>query len=453
MGKRMKDTYKPLLFTTTMRNPDRIKYFLNILLKYNGQILTDDLATTIIGDCVKLGVYRPNKKTDEIRDKWSTISSPDPAEFVLSDEEVNWVLENNLNIKNGKIIKPKMAGFDYGWPSRFDTYYDLMKHLGFVYYSIGEEIVFSELGKLYANSISIVIEDETIKVTDNHPEFREQAFLQSMAKYQRNNPFKRVLNNNSPLILLLQVIQKLNNDKDYNSVGISRNEIPLLLYWKDNSAERLYQRIKLLREKYRYNPSWETIISICQDEIMEGKDSKKPSTIMEDMPDEFIRKMRLTGIISYRGGGRFLDINTTELEKVNYILDKYSNPLNFNNEKNYFNYMSETDNTLLAFKTKEVDKNIKESLLMDWVKHYSFETVKEELKILSEKKLSKDFILKEMERHVRFEFLAAIAIKSAFKNVRVIPNYNPGDDGIPRSTAGGHGNQEILNVSKAKMVF
>ena len=243
-----KDKYKPLLFTTTMRNPDRIKYFLNVLLKYNGQTLTDKLATHIMGNCIKFGIYRPMKKTDNIRSKWSTISSPEPAEFLLSDDEVRWVLNNNLNKKNGKIIKPKMAGFDYGWPSRFDTYYDLMKHLGFVYYSIGEKIVFSELGELYANSISIIIENKIIKVIDNHPELREQSFLQSMAKYQRNNPFKRVLNNNSPLILLLQVIQKLNNDKNFNSAGISRSEIPLLLYWKDNDAESLYQRIKLLRE-------------------------------------------------------------------------------------------------------------------------------------------------------------------------------------------------------------
>ena len=441
MAKRQ-EQYKPLLFTTTMRNPDRIKYFLNVLLHYNGQVLTDKLATQIMGDCIKIGIYRPMKKTNEIKAKWSTISSPEPAELVLSDKEVNWILANNLNIKNGKIIKPKMAGFDYGWPSRFDTYYDLMKHLGFVYYSIGEKIVFSELGQLYANSISIEVDEGIIEVTDNHPEFREQAFLQSMAKYQRNNPFKRVLNNNSPLILLLQVIKKLNNDKDFNSVGISRSEIPLLLYWKDNDADGLYQRIKLLRKEYRYNPSWETIISICQNEIMEGNDIKRePKTIMEELPDEFIRKMRLTGIISYRGGGRFLDINKTELEKVNYILDKYSNPLNFSDERKYFNYMSETDTTLLSFETKEVDQNIKETLLMDWVNHYSFETLKEELKILSEKKLSKDLILKEMGRPERLEFLTAIAIKSAFRNVRVIPNYNPGDDGIPRSTAGGAGDQ------------
>lgn len=441
MAKRQ-EQYKPLLFTTTMRNPDRIKYFLNVLLHYNGQVLTDKLATQIMGDCIKIGIYRPMKKTNEIKAKWSTISSPEPAEFVLSDKEVNWILDNNLNIKNGKIIKPKMAGFDYGWPSRFDTYYDLMKHLGFVYYSIGEKIVFSELGQLYANSISIQVDEGIIELTDNHPEFREQAFLQSMAKYQRNNPFKRVLNNNSPLILLLKTIQKLNTDKDFNPVGISRNEIPLLLYWKDNNAEDLYKRIKKLRQNHNYNPSWETIISICQDEIMEGKDIKRePKTIMEELPDEFIRKMRLTGIISYRGGGRFLDINKNELEKVNYILEKYSTPNNFDDEKEYFKYMSQTDNKLLSFETKTVDPNVKETLLLDWVNHYSFETLKEELKNLSESKLSKDIILKAMGRPERLEFLTAIAIKSSFKNVRVIPNYNPGDDGIPRSTAGGNGDQ------------
>ena len=52
-----------------------------------------------------------------------------------------------------------------------------------------------------------------------------------MAKSQRNNPFVRVLNDNIPLILLLQVIQKLNSDEDFNSVGISRLELPLVLYW------------------------------------------------------------------------------------------------------------------------------------------------------------------------------------------------------------------------------
>jgi len=48
-----------------------------------------------------------------------------------------------------------------------------------------------------------------------------------------------------------------------------------------------------------------------------GGDFKKfeAKSIMVEYPDEFIRKMRLTGLISLRGGGRFIDINQNEIEK------------------------------------------------------------------------------------------------------------------------------------------
>jgi len=39
-----KSEYKPLLFTTTLRNPERLKWFLGVLKNYNGQILTNELA-------------------------------------------------------------------------------------------------------------------------------------------------------------------------------------------------------------------------------------------------------------------------------------------------------------------------------------------------------------------------------------------------------------------------
>ncbi len=58
---------------------------------------------------------------------------------------------------------------------------------------------------------------------------------------------------------------------------------------------------------------------------MNGEFKKfKPKSVMVDYPDEFIRKMRLTGLISLRGGGRFIDINKNEQEKVDYILKNYS---------------------------------------------------------------------------------------------------------------------------------
>jgi len=165
---------------------------------------------------------------------------------------------------------------------------------------LGEKIRFSEIGLNLVDS--------------KHPEFEQQAFLNAFVKHQSNSPFRRVRNENVPLILLLEVIKKLNSDKDFNDAGISKFELPLVIYWKDNDAEKLYQRIKKLRKDFGYSPSWEVITEICRDEIVEGQDIvRDDKSIMVDYPDEFIKKMRLTGLISLRGSGRFIDINQFHL--------------------------------------------------------------------------------------------------------------------------------------------
>ncbi len=447
--KKRKATFKPLLFTTTVRNPKRVKGLLYILSKFNNQILTDELTEKIIGELVRYGIYRPINISENIKQKWSSTKRGEFAEILLTDEEVKYVLINNPQ-------SHKESGFEKGWPSRFATFYDFAKELGFVYFWINEKIQFSEIGLRLANSIKIEVQDDFILYSEPHPEFEQQAFLHAMAKYQRNNPFVRVLNNNVPLILLLEVIKKLNEDKSFNNVGISKLELPLILYWKDNNSHNLYLRIKKLREDYGFSPSWEVITDICQNEIMNGEDVvRDEKSIMVDYPDEFIRKMRLTGLISLRGGGRFVDINKNEEEKVSYILKTYSDYPTFSSERDYFDYMATTDENLIIDTTKPVEIKESDKLLSNWVAYYPWKTIKKELILLSKRGKSKDEILKYLSHPVRLEFLTAIAIKSIYKDVIVIPNYPIDDEGIPTSTAGGQNNQgdiECLEDDKGVLV-
>ena len=51
--KKNQEQYSPILFTTTLRSPERCKYLLKIIQKYNGQVLDDNLAIQIMKDCVK----------------------------------------------------------------------------------------------------------------------------------------------------------------------------------------------------------------------------------------------------------------------------------------------------------------------------------------------------------------------------------------------------------------
>ena len=264
--------------------------------------------------------------------------------------------------------------------------------------------------------------------------------MQSLARSQRANPFEKVLNDNIPLLLLLQTIRLVNADSSCrNNCGISRKEIPLLLFWKDNNASELYTRIKQLRKDYGYTPSDEVIIDICINEIMQGNYKKfDPRSIMNDYVDEFIRKMRMSGLISLRGAGRFIDINHNEDNKVDYILNNYSDYERFDDEHKYFEYMSKIDKNLIAQKAEIVSEEKTNDLLSEWVKTYEWNKIKEELHSLATRKPSKDDVLKFLAAPVRLEFLTALAIKSKLPAVIVKPNYSCDDTGLPTSTAGGN---------------
>jgi len=427
--------YKPLLFTTTMRNPMRMKALLNVLKQYNGQLLTDGLSIEIMGVIISYGLYRPTKAvTNSIEEKWGAKKISEKSQIgikVLDQQEIRHLLIHNPQ-------KHKEAGFKRGWPSRFATIFDFAKELGFIYYEVGALIEFSSIGLRLADSVEINIDNDFIIYSEPNPEVEQQAFRNTLAKSQRCNPFVRVLNENVPLILLLDVIKKINNDDNYNNVGIAIHEIPLILFWKNNDSEELYQRIKLLRKQYGYSPTWEIIIDICINEIMGGEYKEfEPKTIMLDYTDEFIRKMRLTGLISIRGGGRFIDINYNELEKVNYILENYSDYPKFITGREYFNYMSEVDENLISFTAIETTIEQNNSLLNRWTNIYNWEKIKAELNILNRKGITKDDTLKYLANPIRLEFLTSLAIKSKFPHITVIPNYPCDDEGIPTSTAGG----------------
>lgn len=433
MKKKKTPEYKPLLFTTTMRNPGRMKYFLFVLQGFNGSNLTNDVAKKICGEMIRYGIYRPMKKSKTVKEKWKSTKSPDFSDYLLSDEEVAYMLENNPQ-------NHKEAGFAKGWPSRFATEYDFTKELGLVFFEPNKPIVISDLGKHLLKSINVNVEDNAfITVEIEHPEYEQQVFLQALAKSQRKNPFVRVLNDNIPLILLLQVIHLLNTDPHQNGCGISRRELPLLIFWKNNNAQSLYNRIVKLRKDYGYNPSDEVIAHICLDEIMCGDFKEfKVKSIMDEYPDEFIRKMRMTGLISMRGAGRFLDVNKNETEKIDYVLSHYAKYTHYTDEQEYFNYMAELDPNLINIQSKPIDASNSETLLSEWLTVYPWTIIKEELNNLSAKKASSDNVLKLLAAPSRLEFLTALAIKSKLPSVRVIPNYSCDDTGLPISTASGN---------------
>jgi hypothetical protein len=141
-----------------------------------------------------------------------------------------------------------------------------------------------------------------------------------------------------------------------------------------------------------------------------------------------------------RGGGRFIDINKKEQDKVDYVLENYSDYKKYDAEESYFEYISTIDENLISFVPKPVSVVEQDKFLAKWVGIYAWDTIKAEMLNLSSKRLTKDETLKYLSNPVRLEFLTALAVKSKFPDVKVIPNYPIDDEGIPTATAGGVGN-------------
>lgn len=414
---------KPLSFNTTMRNPDRLAAFLSVLSKYEGQILTNDIIYEVCYELImeKLYVTQTQKQVSE----WKMILDSD--EYYTRKQAIEIVKITPQNHKE--------AGFDKGWASRFDTWYKLSMEFGFCYYSMGEKIEISKLGHL-------LIDAYHKNPIDN--EMIQNIFLNAMAKFQTSTPFRKILQQNVPLLLLLRVLRKLRDDKTEKSVGIFRKEICFFLCWSNNDADSLYHYIKDFRKRYGFNYSDELIYEKCLelfiDEEHQDVDSLKTyikfKKLLRETPDEYIRKMRITGIISLRGNGRFLDFNSLESEKIEYLLSHYGEPVNIEDKKKYYEYLSVCDNNLLKIKEKSVeDVNLKQRVLLQFAQIYTDEKLQKEL-VQTYKGESRDELLKFIEAPTRLEFLTSIALVKHFPEIRVLPNYSIDDEGLPKFTAG-----------------
>ncbi len=349
----------------------------------------------------------------------------DSNEYLFSDEELERIIE----------ISPqqhKEMGFEHGWESRFDTWYKLMRELGFCYYAKDEKILISDSAKM----LILAYYD---KENDTFKESVDESvvgavFLNALSKYEARNPYKKNLNHNTHFKLLLSLLKRL---KNAHLTPLSVKEIPILLCWRNDNANELYDYIIHLRQeivtinKTEFSYSDEFICKKCL-KLLESvnKIRFKMSQITNEAVDEYVRKMRITGLISLRGNGRFIDINTNENNKIDCILqthkafkgdyldDTQANKLAF------FNYRASVDSFLVSVTPVSADESVKTNQLNELATTYTKDFIKQELLITCNKKQeSKDSFLKFINRSLRLEFLSAIFLKQPFKHLSLIPHY------------------------------
>lgn len=390
--------------------------------------MTHDIIMKVVHNAIKEKLYTP----------LIVNRTPDLAHILKSDDEnysdrqINFIIEMSPQ-------KHKEAGFDYGWDSRFDTIFKLPMEFGFVRYAMGESIRISTTGHMLIDALN---EEEP------NEEKIQMVFLNSMMKYQSNNPYRKNANSNVPFILLLQVLKMLKEDTQENGAGVFRQELSLFICWPDNDAKALYNKIKQIRSTAGYSYSDEYMYEICL-ELLGASDKQrnrfKLSQICGEAVDEYIRKMRTTGIISLRGNGRFIDYNAWEIGKIDYILENYSEYKSFESKDEYFEYMGTVDTAVVRMESSVPadTTDLRRSSLMRFAAEYSKEVIYSELHKVCTKTASTDYMLKLLPGPVRLEFLTSIAMVQNFENLNVIPNYTIDDEGLPTNTASG-GKADII---------
>jgi restriction endonuclease len=161
--------------------------------------------------------------------------------------------------------------------------------------------------------------------------------------------------------------------------------------------------------------------------------------ICHEAVDEYIRKMRMSGLLSLRGNGRFLDINSFEAESAVYVMDTYMEYPKFDDEDAYIDYMGTIDSKILQIEAKQtIDfSDVRKQTLYKYASEISKESIQKELLLVCEKKESKHNILRFINAPTRLEFLTSIALVQNFEGLDVNPNYSVDDEGLPTFTASG----------------
>jgi len=425
--------HKPLSFTTTMRNPERVAGFLACLKQFDGQTLTNELIDKIAKQIIKQKLYKPMSigRTPALRSIYE-------SDETFTEEQLDQILEDNPQ-------NHKEAGFDKGWPSRFDTWFGEMgKELGLVYYEMNKPIRISQAGHMLCDAYdSLSADDDVSKKVQN-------VFLNGFIKFQSNNPLRRNANENVPVVLLMNVIKLLKNDDDENDAGISRKEIPFVLCWPDNDANKLYRFIKRFRNEYRFKASDDTVYNLCLGLLGSTNQTRfKKSQITKESVDDFLRKIKITGVFTLRGMGRFVDFNKLEHEKIDYVLANYGEYREFDNELDYYNFVGSMDPKIISIETDTVTYNItdiRKAKLIEIAQKYSNEQIRDELELLSSNRKSSDEYLSDIDEPTRLEFLTSVALQQTLEDVSVEANYAIDDEGNPTFTArGGIGDIEVYD--------
>ena len=455
---------KPWSISTTVRNPYRLRDFLSVLKKLEGNPFNYENQIKYQILLIQNKFYKP-----------TNLTKGQEAYFNNMEIEMPFnVAKKMFDTQNYK--DPAMRGRNSVAP--------LTKMGLCIAKNSAKEVKITSLGEYF--------------LSENYD--LGELFFIFFLKWQLPNPDSRSFSkkdgfNIKPFIGSLHLINEVNKlwfNEGYKPIGINKDEfslfVPTLINCKDikQQAQKLIEyRIGIRSQKNNKNKKeFENIFKEkFAKSFLETSETNKVEKFLEnlkDYGDNTIRYFRLTRFLYIRGGGFYVDLEQRRAIELEKLLNTDSAaPLNFKNTGQYIEYLADIRQPILPWETKaqlykitinlnnDINEYIEDleskkqklpifkflnikKLEMKELKQY-IESLRiyrrklQELKIYLESQDSskieeyiealKNIHHSENKKSIELEKLLTLALNALNDALEIKPNYPVGDDNEPTFTA------------------
>lgn len=348
--------------STTVRNPERVVPFIKAMEQFEGLAFGEETQIDYFKALIKAKAYKPEGLPKKFIEMYE-----DPERF--TDEEINELL-SNVHYKNKQYNDDQNKIYAF----RARTAVGNLNKMGLCIAreAIGD-VKITELGRQLINEECTFVD----------------VMFRYFLKWQLPNPAESGYKgfNINPFIVTLHVINKVNKIEKSNgnkAKGISKEEfglfvVTLIDYCNiDETVNNIIMyraECKKSDDKIKYTDALfiREVAEIYSIENTDNKELDKKVNNLYDYADSAIRYFRKTGLIYYRGAGRYVDLSPTRIIEIQRLLLEFDGSAKeFTDVDEYIEYLSDINKPILPWETKEslleIHTNLKNNLI-DTMEH------------------------------------------------------------------------------------
>jgi hypothetical protein len=330
--------------STTVRNPDRIRNFLQILRSMEGEIW--DI------------VSQEKFQILLIQNKLYGFGNPQFSNN-LTLRQRKWLESNDLTYKQSKEIL-KAKNYVGGGDMRGRQSFNPIEKMGLSYIDDNKRVRISSFGNYFLQS------DYDIG----------EVFFRSLIKWQYPNPDLNKYKaedgyNIKPFIASLKLISLVNGICKNNHIkekGVSRHEFAIFFLTLSNYKDIDYRANEIIefRREYDKLKSKEDKLNFSEKYFLSNFIEYESWSNALDYTDNIIRYFRLTRFFYIRGNGWYVDLEPRRNVEINELI-KFDNASaqSFETKKEYIDYIGDIYKPILPWENKKTLKRVIANLIKD----------------------------------------------------------------------------------------